>query len=187
MAACASDSAGITGTVSDPSGAVIPGAVVVLRNAGDGSQRTATAGADGGFSFVGLPNGKYDIEVSFAGFATYREADLEVDGDAPLIADVHLALASQAEVVEVISGQERPDLLANNTEGLISSKTMSNVPLNGRSYTDLLALQPGVVPASSAQPNAVVMSGCTTTPPSGDLGCRHLPWVGSGKLPTALW
>ena len=51
---------------------------------------------------------------------------------------------------------------------------MSSIPLNGRSFTDLLALQPGVVPASSRQPNAVVMSGCTSASPSGDLNPGNL-------------
>ena len=51
----------------------------------------------------------------------------------------------------------------------ITASKMSAIPVNGRSYTDLLALQPGVIPASSQQPNAVVMSGCTSAPPSGDL------------------
>ena len=51
---------------------------------------------------------------------------------------------------------------------------MTSVPLNGRSFTDLLAMQPGVIPASSQQPNAVVMSGCTAAPPSGDLNAGNL-------------
>jgi len=55
------------------------------------------------------------------------------------------------------------------------------VPLNGRSFTDLLALQPGVVPASSAQSNAVVMSGCTSTPPSGDLNPGNISVSGQSE------
>ena len=65
----------------------------------------------------------------------------------------------------------------------ISAKEMTAVPVNGRSFTDLLALQPGVVPASSQQPNAVVMSGCTTTPPSGDLNAGNMSV--SGQRETA--
>ncbi len=56
----------------------------------------------------------------------------------------------------------------------ISAAKMTSVPLNGRSFTDLLAIQPGVIPASSQQPNAVVMSGCSATPPSGDLNPGNL-------------
>ena len=56
----------------------------------------------------------------------------------------------------------------------ITTTKMASVPLNGRSFTDLLALQAGVVPASSRQPNAVVMSGCTSTAPSGDLNAGNL-------------
>ena len=65
----------------------------------------------------------------------------------------------------------------------ITAAKMTSVPLNGRSFTDLLALQPGVIPASSQQPNAVVMSGCTSTPPSGDLNPGNLSV--SGQRETA--
>ncbi len=66
---------------------------------------------------------------------------------------------------------------------LIAAKQVASIPVNGRSYTDLLALQPGVVPASSQQPNAVVMSGCTSAPPSGDLNPGNLSV--SGQRETA--
>ena len=65
----------------------------------------------------------------------------------------------------------------------ISQDKMTAVPLNGRSFTDLLALQAGVIPASSAQPNAVVMSGATSAPPSGDLNPGNMSV--SGQRETA--
>ena len=66
---------------------------------------------------------------------------------------------------------------------LITARTVASIPVNGRSYTDLLALQPGVIPASSQQPNAVVMSGCTNAPPSGDLNPGNMSV--SGQRETA--
>ena len=73
---------------------------------------------------------------------------------------------------------------ANTQMGeLVTATKMAAIPVNGRSYTDLLALQPGVIPASSQQPNAVVMSGCTSTPPSGDLNPGNLSV--SGQRETA--
>ncbi len=179
----AADAGSISGTVLDPSGAVVPGAAIVLRNAENGTQRTLTAGSDGGYSFAMIPAGRYVIEVSFTGFASDREDDLEIGPDTSLRLDIQLTMASKTETIEVSSDQSMAGLLSTESNDLISAKKMTSVPLNGRSYTDLLALQPGVIPASSAQPNAVVMSGCTTTPPSGDLDAGNLSI--SGQRETA--
>ncbi len=181
--ALAADLGSIAGTVSDPTGAVIPGAVIVLRNAADSTPRSTTAASDGTYSFAGVPPGSYEVEVSFAGFTTYRESNIDINADAPLHFDIQLALASQTEVVEVVSNPGRPELASMQSGELLTSQQMTSIPVNGRSVTDLLALQPGVVPASSAQPNAVVMSGCTATPPSGDLDAGNLSI--SGQRETA--
>jgi Carboxypeptidase regulatory-like domain len=185
-AACfsfAAEAGSISGTVSDPSGAVIPGAAIVLRNAQNEVLRRVTAGGDGTYSFAAIPAGHYAIEVSFAGFASDREDGLDISDDAQLHLDIQLTMASQTETVEVSADQSRADLLSSESRDLISATKMTSVPLNGRSFTDLLALQPGVIPASSAQPNAVVMSGCTSTPPSGDLNAGNLSI--SGQRETA--
>jgi hypothetical protein len=181
--ALAADLGSISGTVSDPSGAVIPGTVIILHNASDSTPRSTTAATDGTYSFAGLPPGNYEVEVSFAGFTTYRENNLAIYADARVHFDIQLALASQREVVEVISDPGRPELASVQSGELLTSQKVTSIPVNGRSFTDLLALQPGVVPASSAQPNAVVMSGCTTTPPSGDLDAGNLSI--SGQRETA--
>ena len=78
-------------------------------------------------------------------------------------------LTSESTTVEVSADSLQVDLSSTKVGETISGKKMDGVPLNGRSFTDLLAIQPGVIPASSQQTNALVMSGCTTTPPSGDL------------------
>ncbi len=102
---------------------------------------------------------------------------------APLRADVLLQMASHMEAVEVTtSGVEMDTSTTQIGEG-ISQEKLTAVPLNGRSYTDLLALQAGVIPTSSAQPNAVVMSGATSTPPSGDLNPGNMSV--SGQRETA--
>ena len=178
----AADTGNVSGTVSDPSGAVIAGAAVTLR-ASDGTLSTASTGLDGSFSFAALASGHYEMQIAAPGFRPYREDDIDVDPDSVFRADAKLTLASQAEVVEVTADPLQIDLASTQSGGVISSKTMTSVPLNGRSVTDLLAMQPGVIPASSVQPNAVVMSGCTTTPPSGDLNAGNLSV--SGQRETA--
>ncbi len=178
----ATDTGSVSGTVLDPSGAVVPGAAVTLRGS-DGNQRTTSSGEDGSFLFDVIAPGHYAIQVDAQGFKSYHEHDIDVDAGTVFRADAQLTLASQSQVVEVTSDPTQIDPVSTQTGGLISSKTMTSVPLNGRSFTDLLAMQPGVIPASSAQSNAVVMSGCTATPPSGDLNAGNLSV--SGQRETA--
>ena len=179
----AADGASISGTVADPSGAVIPGAAVVLRNLASGAQQTAAAKDDGSYAFNSVPAGHYEMQIEVPEFKPYRDPNIEVAANAALHLDAVLALAPQTEAVEVSSNPSQVDLASTQSGDLITAKKMTSVPLNGRSFTDLLATQPGVVPASSAQPNAVVMSGCTTTPPSGDLNAGNLSV--SGQRETA--
>jgi len=179
----AADGGSISGTVADPSGAVIPGAAIVLRNLASGVQQTAAAKEDGSYSFNGIAAGHYEMQIEVPEFKPYRDGNIEVAANAALHVDAILALAPQTEAVEVTSSSAPMDLTSTQSGELITATKMTSVPLNGRSFTDLLATQPGVVPASSAQPNAVVMSGCTTTPPSGDLNAGNLSV--SGQRETA--
>ena len=170
----AADTGTIAGNVTDPTGAVISGADVVMRNLHDGTRSAATTAGDGSYSFTGITSGHYEVLIDAPGFAPYRSSDIEVAPGAALHYDAQLVLAPQTEAVEVSAEQPRLETSSTELGQTISAAKMISVPLNGRSFTDLLAMQPGVVPASSAQPNAVVMSGCTTTPPSGDLNAGNL-------------
>ena len=179
----AAETGTIAGTVSDPSGAVIPGAAIVLRHLQNGVQSSTATAGDGSYSLVSIPSGRYEVLISASGFAPYRQADVEVVSGIALHVDAQLMLARQNEAVEVAAEQPRLDTISTELGQTISATKMTTVPLNGRSFTDLLAIQPGVVAASSAQPNAVVMSGCTAAPPSGDLNAGNLSI--SGQRETA--
>src|SRR5208282_770553 len=168
----------LSGTVADPSGAVVAGATVALQKSGNQSSGNDehnsfvtgfVTGDDGSYSFPALAAGRYSIKVSSAGFKPYRQDGLEVSAGAAARFDVSLTLNSENTSVEVSAEVLQIDTSTTQMGEEIAGTKITSVPLNGRSFTDLLAIQPGVVPASSAQPNAVVMSGCTNTPPSGDL------------------
>ncbi len=165
----ASDTGSVSGTVADPSGAVVRAAIVIIRNSDTGAQQSRTTDADGLYTFPELPAGHYQIEIAAPGFKPYLQTGLALAAPAVLKVDVELELKSEATTVEVSADSVQIDTSTTQIGETISGKKMDGVPLNGRSFTDLLAIQPGVIPASSQQPNAVVMSGCTTTPPSGDL------------------
>ncbi len=176
-------SAAILGVVRDPSGATIHGATVTLRNSATGQTESLVTDGDGNYSAPNLEAGRYEIQIHNPEFKPYERTGIELNAGTTLRIDADLALDSQNTIVEVSGNSEQLDLSSSEIGGSISANKMASVPLNGRSFTDLLAMQPGVIPASSAQPNAVVMSGCTNTPPSGDLDAGNLSV--SGQRETA--
>ena len=94
--------------------------------------------------------------------------------NAALRVDIALELGEHSEAMTVSEAPTQVETANTQMGERITASKMSALPVNGRSYTDLLALQTGVIPASSQQPNAVVMSGCTSAPPSGDLNPGNL-------------
>lgn len=164
----------LSGMVSDPTGAVIPGAIVVVRSSAVSLDQQTITKEDGTYTLVSLPAGRYQIEISSPGFKPFSVKDFAVPAGAGLRLDAILTLDSESTVVEVSANVARLDLSNTQIGDSLSSRQMQSIPVNGRSVTDLLAIEPGIVPVSSSQPNAVVMSGCTNTPPSGDLDPGNL-------------
>jgi hypothetical protein len=181
-AAGATEHGSISGTVVDSTGAAIPGATIVLHNLASGQRTTSVTDRNGSYLNAVAP-GRYEIEVTSFGFKAFRQGPLEISEGTDVKIDAELGVDSASTVVEVSADTPSIDLSSTQVGESLSASKMCSVPLNGRSFTDLLAMQPGVVPASSAQPNAVVMSGCTNTPPSGDLDAGSLSV--SGQRETA--
>jgi Carboxypeptidase regulatory-like domain len=177
------DNAALTGMVSDPTAAVVPQATIIIRNSTTGLEEKTSTNNDGSYNFASLPAGLYELHVASPGFKPQSIKALQLVSGETSKLDVTLVLAEQSTVVEVSADLPQLDLSATQMGESISGNQMRSVPVNGRSFTDLLAMQPGVVPASSSQPNAVVMSGCTNTPPSGGLDPGNLSV--SGQRETA--
>jgi hypothetical protein len=160
----------ISGTVTDPSGAVIPGAALRLVDRAQQMVYRAVADSQGSYSFPNLPVAHYDLTVSATGFTTQQKMDLGVDTDSALRVDAALSLGTRSDTVEVTGDSGVVvETVSTNLGEVISSSQMTALPLNGRSYTDLLAIQPGVAPISTLLPNSVIMAGVTGgLDPSGD-------------------
>lgn len=169
----ASEGGSISGTAIDPSGAVVREAIVVIRNLETGMQQSCATDVEGLYTFPALPAGHYQIEVAVPGFKPYRKTGGALAASTALKENVELELKSEATTVEVSADTIRLDLSTTQMGETITANKMTTVPLNGRSFTDLMAIQPGVVPTSAQQPNAVVMSGVTNTSPSGDLNAGN--------------
>jgi hypothetical protein len=166
----------ISGAVIDPSGAVIPGAALKLVNMGQQTIYHAVSDRQGFYSFPNLPVGHYELTISASGFTTQRKTNLTVDTDSALRVDATLAIGGQSYSVTVTSDAGvQVDTAATHLGEVVSSAQISALPLNGRSYTDLLAIQPGVAPISTLLPSSVIMAGVTgSLDPSGDLNPGNL-------------
>ena len=166
----------LAGTVTDPTGAVVPGAMILLENLDQHAQFHATADARGQYSFPNLPVGHYALTATSTGFALLTRPDLTMDADAAIQLDLALALDKRADEVTVTANDSAQiDLTSTHLGQVITSREMGSLPLNGRSYTDLLALQPGVAPISTLLPSSVIMAGVTgSLDPSGDLNPGNL-------------
>jgi len=160
----------ISGTVLDPSGAVISGAALILVNTAQRVTYKAVSNSEGLYSFPNLPVAHYDLTVSAPGFTPQLRQNLSVDTDSAVRVDTTLSLGNRSDTVTVTSETGVQVETSSTHLGVaVSGDQMTALPLNGRSYTDLLAIQPGVSPMSTLLPNAVIMAGVTgSTSPSGD-------------------
>ncbi len=178
----------LSSTVEDPSGAPVEQAQVSLQPAGTATGSATTPAttqtdAHGAFSLPVLAGQLYTLTIEEAGFGTYT-ATITGGNALPLI---KLQVGEHAEQVNVQgSDQASIDLQQTQVGTALGEHQVASVPLNGRSFTDLLAVTPGVVPISSTQSNAVVMSGVASTPPSGNLDIGALSVSGQRETANAF-
>ena len=135
----------ILGTVTDASGAVVPGATVKVHNTNTGLERTTQTSADGSYTVSELQVGTYSVAVSQNGFQTSVTNDVAVDVAGERRVDVALKPGQVSEKVEV-SGESLPQVetTTNDLGGVLTAQTVQNLPVNGRDYTKLIYLNPGV-------------------------------------------
>jgi hypothetical protein len=169
----------LSGTLRDPSGGVVTGAAITLVNSALKTEFTAICNGQGFYSFPSLPVGHYDMTVAAAGFKTQKKTNLTIDTDAALTLDFVLQVGQQSETVVVTatdaSTEAQVDTKSTHLGELVTGGQMTALPLNGRSFTDLLSIQPGVIPITTLLPNSVIMAGVTGgLSPSGDLNPGNL-------------
>lgn len=149
----------ISGTVRDSSGAVIPGASVVALNTETGIESSTRTDARGFYSLPALPVGHYNVEIQARGFQRYQQTGLVLDINTALRVDATLRVGAVSQQIAVTATALHVATSSTQMGDVIGATKMAALPLNGRSYTDLLALQPGVAPAASGESNAYSVSG----------------------------
>jgi hypothetical protein len=134
----------ITGTVSDESGAVLPGATVTIKNEDTGVSRDLVAGEGGRFRATDLPPGPYAVAASLAGFGTLSRRGIVLTVGREAVVDMVLKVGTLNDVITVVGEASSVDTHTSSTGGLISEAQIKNLPLNGRSFIELANLTPGV-------------------------------------------
>ena len=136
----------ISGVVRDRAQAVVSGAQVTITNTQTALTQVTTSGVDGSFHFLALPAGSYKITATAAGFRTYTATDITLQVNDQLRIDVTLQVGAVKEEVSVSASAVHVETDSTQLGDVIDSKKMLALPLNGRSYLDLLGLQAGVAP-----------------------------------------
>jgi hypothetical protein len=138
----------ISGTVADPSGAVIPNASVKLTHSGTATSRSVTTNSDGIYFAANLLVGTYSISVSAPGLAAKTVPDVQLDVSQQRVVNFILMVGTSAETMEITA--EPPSL--NTTDatlaGVVTEQQVADMPLNGRSIQNLVMFQPGMAPDS---------------------------------------
>lgn len=143
-----STSASLAGTISDPTGAVIPSASVTIENTGTGLTRTAESSASGTFLFPSLPVGPYQLTVEKDGFQTYVQKGIVLSVNQAATADVTMKLGQAATKVTVSANAQVVNTRTGTVRQLIGQRSIVNLPLNGREAQQLVFLVPGAVNAT---------------------------------------
>ena len=134
----------LSGTVTDASGAVVPGAQVAVRNAATGNSIETTADSAGFYSAPNIPAGTYEVRVSAKGFSTAVQSNLVLGVGAQQQLNFSMKVGETATTVEVTEAAPQVELTSSTLTGQVESETVRELPLNGRDWTSLATLQPGV-------------------------------------------
>ncbi|HTM32082.1 MAG TPA: carboxypeptidase regulatory-like domain-containing protein [Vicinamibacterales bacterium] len=148
----------IQGTVSDQSGALVPGALVEARNVDTNSARAQTTLADGRFVFLQLRPGRYTLTVTLAGFATHVQQDVTVTVGQSVTVNPVLKVSGAAETVTV-TGSSLIDITRTEVSNTLDETIVSTTPILGRKFEDLLTLTPGVSIVQGPDGDEITFSG----------------------------
>src|ERR1700730_10342543 len=134
----------LSGTVTDPSGAVVPKAAVSIKNIATGITRANTTDPAGFYSTPNLLPGSYEITASASGFSSEVQTGITLTVGAQQVLNFTLRLGQVTQTVEITGEAPAVDLASSTISAVVNSTTVRELPLNGRSWTDLATLQPGV-------------------------------------------
>ena len=153
----------LSGIITDPNGALIPGAQVTATQKATGIQRETTTNDEGLYVLTNLPPGEYDVKVAVTGFATKISQSavvLQVGQTVTLDTNLEISL-KESTTVDLVGEIPLIDTLASKVDSVVSAREIASLPLNGRNFLELALLVPGNSPAPNFDPtktNTVLIS-----------------------------
>ncbi len=152
LLAAQSTSSGLSGTVQDSSGAVLPGVSVTLTGEGNGFVRTTTTNKEGLFSFPDLTAATFTLAIEAPGFRGYRETGIQLDSsEQRLLSAIHLQLGQTSDSVTIAAEAVAINLASGERAGSLDSTQLDHLALRGRDVFDAISLMPGVVDTSDGR------------------------------------
>jgi Carboxypeptidase regulatory-like domain/TonB dependent receptor len=139
-------SGSIRGTVTDSTGAVVQGATVTVKQTETDLSRTAVTDRGGNYVVLELPVGTYRLQITAKGFKEYVQTGISVDVNQSASVSPHLAIGSEIEVVQVTADADLIAPTETSMGKVVGERELEDLPLNGRNFSQLGLLQPGVVP-----------------------------------------
>lgn len=148
----------LSGAVTDPSGAIIPQGQISIKNVATGISTTAVANADGLYTAPNLLPGTYEITASAPGFATEVREGITLTVGAQQVLNLTLKVGQVTEKVQVTGAAPVVELASSTISAVVGSRTVVELPLNGRDWTQLAALEPSVNVVVTQQPVSAVIN-----------------------------
>jgi len=134
----------LRGTITDPKGAVLQGAIVTLGNKSTGYLRTTKSGNDGGYQFLEVPPATYTLTVSYAGFATVQQDKVTLQVSQPQTLNVPMEVKGTREIIEVTSAAPQVNTTDASQGNVFNANQLTSLPSEGRDPVSILSLQAGV-------------------------------------------
>jgi hypothetical protein len=137
-------SATVLGTVTDSAGALVPNATVQVKNVGTGKVEQVSTDAQGRYTVADLPVGSYEAQASAQGFQTTVRPGISLTVGAQAVVDFSLMVGQSQQTVTVDAQVSQVDTVSTAVSSFVEQKQINDLPLNGRNFTDLVSLIPGV-------------------------------------------
>src|SRR5580658_3789303 len=145
--------AAVSGTITDPSGAVVPGVSVSIVNQGTGLKRSTLTNTAGAYRFVGLPTGDYSLRIEKTGFQSQVRERVELNSAAEVTINSQLALGDLSQQTTVSANAAGIDRTTSTSAGLLPEQSLTDLPLDNRDLFSAVMLEPGVAPNPSSGPS----------------------------------
>jgi hypothetical protein len=143
----------VSGTITDPSGAVVPGVSITIVSQGTGLKRSAVTDTAGEYRFAGLPTGDYSLRIQKTGFQSQIREGVELTSAAEVTINSQLAIGDLSQETTVNASATAIDSTTSTVNGLVPEQSLAELPLDNRDLFSAVVLEPGVAPNPSSAPS----------------------------------